>query len=33
MEGHHYLLIVLALLVGYAAARFFPGPGQMVGLP
>lgn len=25
--------IVLAALVGYIVARYFPGPGNMIGLP
>lgn len=25
--------IVLALVFGYAIARFFPRPGQLIGLP
>lgn len=25
--------IVLAVLIGYAIARYFPGPGNMIGLP
>ena len=27
------VLIVLAIIVGYAIARFFPQPGNMIGLP
>lgn len=25
--------IVLALIIGYVLARFFPQPGNMIGLP
>jgi hypothetical protein len=25
--------IIIALLIGYALARYFPGPGNMIGLP
>lgn len=25
--------IVLAIIIGYAIARFFPQPGNMIGLP
>lgn len=28
-----FLLLILVLFVGYALARFFPQPGNMVGLP
>ena len=30
MQSHHYLLIALALIIGYALAMYFPGPGQAV---
>ena len=33
MQSHHYLMLVLALVIGYVAARYWPGPGQMIGLP
>lgn len=33
MQNHHYLMLVLALLGGYVAARFFPQLGDVVGLP
>lgn len=33
MGTHHWLLIVVAVLAGYALARFFPAPGQAIGLP
>lgn len=33
MQSHHYLAIIVALLIGYAVARFYPQPGQMIGLP
>ena len=33
MQSHHWLGLVLALLAGYAAARFFPQAGNAVGLP
>lgn len=25
--------VIIAILIGYALARFFPKPGQMIGLP
>lgn len=25
--------IVLALIIGYAIARYFPAPGNLIGLP
>lgn len=33
MQSHHYVLILVAVLIGYVAARFFPQPGNMIGLP
>lgn len=33
MQNHHYLLIALAIVAGYALARFFPQAGNAVGLP
>ena len=33
MSKHHYLLILIALVAGYVAARYFPQPAQAVGLP
>lgn len=33
MQGHHYLSILVALIAGYALARFFPQLGNAVGLP
>lgn len=33
MSSHHYLLIAVAIIAGYVAARFFPAPGNMLGLP
>jgi len=33
MQSHHYLAIILALVAGYVAARYFPQVGQAVGLP
>jgi hypothetical protein len=29
----HYILIGIALIAGYALARFFPQAGNAVGLP
>lgn len=29
----HWLLILLAVTAGYVAARYFPQPGQAIGLP
>ena len=25
--------IIIALIIGYALARYFPAPGNMIGLP
>ena len=33
MASHHWLMLLLAVAVGYAAARYFPGPGNAIGLP
>jgi len=33
MQSHHWLLILIALLAGYVAARYFPQAGQAIGLP
>jgi hypothetical protein len=33
MQSHHWLGAVLIFLVGYVVARFWPQPGQAVGLP
>jgi hypothetical protein len=33
MNGNHWLMLAMILLAGYAIGRFFPKPGQMVGLP
>jgi hypothetical protein len=33
MQGHHYLTMALLLIAGYVIARYWPAPGQMVGLP
>jgi hypothetical protein len=33
MRVPHYAAIIVALLVGYVAARFFPQVGNAVGLP
>lgn len=33
LPSHHVLMLILALVVGYVAARYFPQPGQAVGLP
>ena len=33
MQSHHWLLILVALVAGYALARFYPQAGQKVGLP
>jgi hypothetical protein len=30
MQSHHYLLIALALIVGYALAHYWPWPGEQV---
>lgn len=33
MQGQHWIMLVVVLLVGYAAGRLFPQPARMVGLP
>lgn len=33
MQSHHWFAIVIALVAGYALARFYPQIGQAVGLP
>ncbi len=33
MQSHHWLCILIALIAGYVAARYFPQVGQAVGLP
>lgn len=33
MRLHFILTAIVLLAVGYALARFFPQPGQMIGLP
>jgi hypothetical protein len=33
MRNHHYLLIAIALLAGYAIAGYFPQLGKMSKLP
>ena len=33
MQTHHYLAIILALVVGYVASRYFPQPAHALGLP
>lgn len=33
MKLPHFALIAVALVAGYIAARYFPQPGQAVGLP
>ena len=33
MKMGHYAVILVALIAGYVAARYFPQLGQAVGLP
>jgi hypothetical protein len=33
MQSQHFVLIAIALIAGYALARFFPQAGDAVGLP
>jgi hypothetical protein len=33
MKAPHFLMLAVALVAGYVAARYFPKPGQAVGLP
>jgi hypothetical protein len=33
MNGNHWIMLVVVLVVGYVVGRMFPEPGRMVGLP
>jgi hypothetical protein len=33
MEGSHWLMLVVVLIVGYVIGRVWATPAQMVGLP
>jgi hypothetical protein len=33
VEGQHWVMLLVILLVGYVAGRLFPQLGQTVGLP
>jgi hypothetical protein len=33
MEGQHWIMLIIVLLVGYAIGRLWATPGQAVGLP
>lgn len=33
MNGSQWLLLLVAIVAGYVAARLFPQPGKMFGLP
>ena len=33
MQSHHFLMLLLAVLAGYAAGRYFPQLSQAVGGP
>jgi hypothetical protein len=33
MEGQHWLMLVVVLIVGYIVGRVWATPAQMVGLP
>lgn len=33
MQGTHWMILVVALVVGYALGRVWSTPAQMVGLP
>jgi len=33
MQSHHWFTILVALIIGYVLARYFPQVGQKVGLP
>lgn len=32
MQSHHWLMLVVVLVIGYVAGRMFPQVGQAVGL-
>jgi hypothetical protein len=33
MSNHVWFMVIIALAVGYVAARFFPQPAALIGLP
>lgn len=33
MEGQHWLMLIVFLIVGYVAGRTWSAPARMVGLP
>jgi hypothetical protein len=33
MQGQHWIMLLVAIALGYVAGRMFPQAGQMVGLP
>ena len=33
MQSHHWLGMIVVLIAGYALGRYFPQPGQTIGLP
>lgn len=33
MEGQHWFLLIIVLIVGYVMGRVWATPAQMVGLP
>jgi hypothetical protein len=33
MQSHHWLMLLIVFLIGYAAARLYPQLGHTVGLP
>jgi len=33
MSPHRIMLFAIVFIVGYVAARYFPKPGAMIGLP
>ena len=33
MNGSHWIMLLVAVAAGYVAARLFPAPGKMIGLP
>jgi hypothetical protein len=33
MEGQHWVMIAIVLVVGYVLGRMWSAPAQMVGLP
>lgn len=33
MQGSHWLMLAIVIIVGYVLGRYFPQPAQAIGLP